>query len=81
MNRFLALSNLCSGQKSDAQIGGGCGEKAIPKRDLAIVIFGGNYHQANTHLVKKDHIPNDILRSLFLRSGEWPASTDQAPEK
>jgi len=60
---------------------GGQYSMGIPELDLAIVIFGGNYNQATTHLVKKDHIPNYILRSVFLGSGKWPSSTDPAPVK
>jgi CubicO group peptidase (beta-lactamase class C family) len=44
---------------------GGQYSMGIPELDLAIVIFGGNYNQATTHLVKKDHIPNYILRSVL----------------
>lgn len=36
----------------------------IPELDLAIVFFGGNYSQAATHLIKKKHIPDYILRSV-----------------
>lgn len=36
----------------------------IPDLDLAIVFFGGNYGQAATHLIKKKHVPDYIVRSV-----------------
>lgn len=36
----------------------------IPELEMSIVFFGGNYNQRILHLIKKDHIPNYILRSV-----------------
>jgi CubicO group peptidase (beta-lactamase class C family) len=36
----------------------------IPDLDLAIVFFGGNYGQPATHLIKKKHVPDYIIRSV-----------------
>jgi CubicO group peptidase (beta-lactamase class C family) len=46
--------------------GGNGGQYAmgIPELDLAIVFFGGNYGQAATHLAKRKHIPEFILKSV-----------------
>jgi CubicO group peptidase (beta-lactamase class C family) len=46
----------------------------IPELDLAIVFFGGNYNQATTHLIKKEHVPNYILPSVA--AGESSASIE-----
>jgi CubicO group peptidase (beta-lactamase class C family) len=35
----------------------------IPEFDLVAVFFGGNYNQAATHLVKKKHLPDYIVKS------------------
>lgn len=43
---------------------GGQYSMGIPALDLAIVFFAGNYNQPVTHLVKKRHIPDFILRSV-----------------
>ena len=43
---------------------GGQYSMGVPELDMVLVIFGGNYSQAVTHLVKKEHIPNYILRSV-----------------
>jgi CubicO group peptidase (beta-lactamase class C family) len=36
----------------------------IPELDLAVVFFGGNYNQAATHLVKKKHVPDYVIKSV-----------------
>jgi CubicO group peptidase (beta-lactamase class C family) len=36
----------------------------IPELDLVVVFFAGNYSQAVTHLVKKKHIPDYIIKSV-----------------
>jgi CubicO group peptidase (beta-lactamase class C family) len=37
---------------------------AIPELDLTLVFFAGNYNQRETHLPKKDQIPNYILKAV-----------------
>ena len=54
---------------------------AIPELDLAISMFGGNYGQATTHMAKKVHIPNYILRSVFLGDSTESANPLQPPGK
>jgi CubicO group peptidase (beta-lactamase class C family) len=43
---------------------GGQYTMGIPELDMSIVFFGGNYGQAVTHLVKREHIPKYVLESV-----------------
>jgi CubicO group peptidase (beta-lactamase class C family) len=52
--------------------GGNGGQYVIgfPELEMAVVFFGANYNQVVTHLIKKEHVPNYILRSVALGEAE-----------